>query len=58
MIIVLPANVHMHGILVYSVSLRQQLQDPGRKLVAAQHYNKDGAINNRYELFIEALQHI
>ncbi|WOL02339.1 WD repeat-containing protein 20 isoform X1 [Canna indica] len=31
---------------VYSVSLRQQLQDPGRKLVAAQHYNKDGAINN------------
>ncbi|KAJ3671681.1 hypothetical protein LUZ60_007760 [Juncus effusus] len=31
---------------VYSVSLRQQLQDPGRKLVGAQHYNKDGAINN------------
>ncbi|XP_073013072.1 uncharacterized protein [Typha latifolia] len=31
---------------VYSVSLRQQLQDPGRKLAAAQHYNKDGTINN------------
>nr|CAD1842012.1 unnamed protein product [Ananas comosus var. bracteatus] len=31
---------------VYLVSLRQQLQDPGRKLVAAQHYNKDGTINN------------
>ncbi|XP_052138271.1 uncharacterized protein LOC127756924 [Oryza glaberrima] len=25
---------------VYSMSLRQQLQDPGRKPVAAQHYNK------------------
>lgn len=31
---------------VYSVSLRQQLQDLGKKLVGAQHYNKDGAINN------------
>ncbi|KAH7426915.1 hypothetical protein KP509_10G021700 [Ceratopteris richardii] len=31
---------------VYSVSLRQQLQDPGKKLVAAMHYNKDGTINN------------
>ncbi|KAJ4819023.1 Transducin/WD40 repeat-like superfamily protein [Rhynchospora pubera] len=31
---------------VYTVSLRQQLQDPGRKLVGAQHYNKDGSINN------------
>ncbi|KAL9271471.1 putative catabolite repression protein creC [Drosera capensis] len=28
---------------VYSVSLRQQLQDVGKKLVSAQHYNKDGA---------------
>ncbi|XP_039068307.1 dystrophia myotonica WD repeat-containing protein-like isoform X1 [Hibiscus syriacus] len=31
---------------VYSVSLRQQLQDAGKKLVGAQHYNKDGCINN------------
>ncbi|XAR60456.1 hypothetical protein NMG60_11033853 [Bertholletia excelsa] len=31
---------------VYSVSLRQQLQDFGKKLVGAQHYNKDGSINN------------
>ncbi|CAH1441980.1 unnamed protein product [Lactuca virosa] len=31
---------------VYSVSLRQQLQDGGKKLVGAQHYNKDGCVNN------------
>ncbi|KAI0528575.1 hypothetical protein KFK09_001117 [Dendrobium nobile] len=31
---------------IFTVSLRQQLQDPGKKLVGAQHYNKDGAINN------------
>ncbi|KAL3642565.1 hypothetical protein CASFOL_013380 [Castilleja foliolosa] len=31
---------------VYSVSLRQQLQDVGKKLVGAQHYNKDGVVNN------------
>ncbi|XP_058087716.1 probable catabolite repression protein creC isoform X2 [Magnolia sinica] len=31
---------------VYSVSLRQQLQDPGKKLVGVQHYNKDGLLNN------------
>uniref|UniRef100_A0A5B7AQK9 Uncharacterized protein n=1 Tax=Davidia involucrata TaxID=16924 RepID=A0A5B7AQK9_DAVIN len=31
---------------VYSVSLRQQLQDVGKKIVGAQHYNKDGSINN------------
>ncbi|CAL5334776.1 unnamed protein product [Camellia sinensis] len=31
---------------VYSVSLRQQLQDVGKKLVGAQHYNKDGCVNN------------
>ncbi|KAL3646773.1 hypothetical protein CASFOL_009317 [Castilleja foliolosa] len=31
---------------VYSVSLRQQLQDAGKKLVGAQHYNKDGSVNN------------
>ncbi|MCE0481678.1 hypothetical protein HAX54_039608 [Datura stramonium] len=31
---------------VYSVSLRQQLQDIGKKLIGAQHYNKDGAVNN------------
>ncbi|KAL0409901.1 UNVERIFIED_CONTAM: putative catabolite repression protein creC [Sesamum latifolium] len=35
---------------VYSVSLRQQLQDVGKKLVAAQHYNKDGSVNNRQEI--------
>ncbi|XP_077233779.1 uncharacterized protein LOC143876055 [Tasmannia lanceolata] len=31
---------------VYSVSLRQQLQDVGKKLVGALHYNKDGSLNN------------
>ncbi|KAK6231587.1 hypothetical protein SCA6_001660 [Theobroma cacao] len=31
---------------VYTVSLRQQLQDVGKKLVGAQHYNKDGSVNN------------
>lgn len=31
---------------VYSVSLRQQLQDLGKKLVGAHHYNKDGTVNN------------
>ncbi|KAL3327796.1 hypothetical protein AABB24_035456 [Solanum stoloniferum] len=31
---------------VYSVSLRQQLQDVGKKLIGAQHYNKDGVVNN------------
>ncbi|PIN23377.1 hypothetical protein CDL12_03908 [Handroanthus impetiginosus] len=31
---------------VYSVSLRQQLQDVAKKLVGAQHYNKDGSVNN------------
>ncbi|KAL1313693.1 hypothetical protein HN51_040300 [Arachis hypogaea] len=31
---------------VYSVSLRQQLQDVGKKLVGAQHYNKDGTVSN------------
>ncbi|THG06521.1 hypothetical protein TEA_017685 [Camellia sinensis var. sinensis] len=35
---------------VYSVSLRQQLQDVGKKLVGAQHYNKDGCVNNRQDL--------
>ncbi|KAG6527323.1 hypothetical protein ZIOFF_009422 [Zingiber officinale] len=33
---------------LYSVSLRQQLQDPGRKLVAAQRYHKDGTSSNRH----------
>ncbi|KAF9593013.1 hypothetical protein IFM89_019740 [Coptis chinensis] len=32
---------------VYSVSLRQQLQDVGKKLVGAQHYNKDCSVNSR-----------
>ncbi|GAB2223236.1 hypothetical protein Droror1_Dr00017374 [Drosera rotundifolia] len=31
---------------VYSVSLRPQLQDVGKKLVGAQHYNKDGSVNS------------
>ncbi|XP_057549380.1 uncharacterized protein LOC130827626 [Amaranthus tricolor] len=31
---------------VYSVSLRHQLQDMGKKLVGAHHYNKDGSVNN------------
>ncbi|KAL2938298.1 WD repeat-containing protein 20 [Bienertia sinuspersici] len=31
---------------VYTVSLRQQLQDIGKKLIGAQVYNKDGSINN------------
>ncbi|XP_019151971.1 PREDICTED: WD repeat-containing protein 20-like isoform X3 [Ipomoea nil] len=31
---------------VYSVNLRQQLQDVGKKLVGALHYNKDGSVNN------------
>lgn len=31
---------------VYTVSLRQQLQDIGKKLIGAQHYNKDGFVNN------------
>ncbi|XXG42476.1 hypothetical protein AAC387_Pa01g2748 [Persea americana] len=31
---------------IYSVSLRQQLQDVGKKLVGAQHHNKDGLLNN------------
>ncbi len=35
---------------VYSASLRQQLQDVGKKLVGALHYNKDGSINGRYIL--------
>ncbi|XP_042388209.1 probable catabolite repression protein creC isoform X3 [Zingiber officinale] len=39
--------IGLHSGDVYSVSLRQQLQDPGRKLVAAHHYNKDGANGNR-----------
>ncbi|CAN8279123.1 unnamed protein product [Cochlearia groenlandica] len=31
---------------VYTVSLRQQLQDVSKKLVGAMHYNKDGSVNN------------
>ncbi|KAH9545819.1 hypothetical protein CY35_12G067200 [Sphagnum magellanicum] len=31
---------------VYSASLRQQLQDVGKKLVGGLHYNKDGSINS------------
>lgn len=36
-------------IVVYTVSLRQQLQDVSKKLVGALHYNKDGSVNNRQE---------
>lgn len=36
-------------IVVYSVSLRQQLQDVGKKLVGAQHYNKEGSVTNRQD---------
>uniref|UniRef100_N1R478 Uncharacterized protein n=1 Tax=Aegilops tauschii TaxID=37682 RepID=N1R478_AEGTA len=39
---------------VYSMSLRQQLQEPGRKPVASQHYNrgdKDGMSISRHTLF-------
>ncbi|KAK1270385.1 hypothetical protein QJS04_geneDACA014103 [Acorus gramineus] len=38
--------IGLHSGDVYSVSLRHQLQDVGKKLVGAQHYNKDGSINN------------
>ncbi|XP_020111897.1 WD repeat-containing protein 20 homolog isoform X1 [Ananas comosus] len=38
--------IGLHSGDVYLVSLRQQLQDPGRKLVASQHFNKEGVINN------------
>ncbi|KAI3857336.1 hypothetical protein MKX03_028996 [Papaver bracteatum] len=31
---------------VYSLSLRQQLQDVGKRLIGAQHHNKDGLVNN------------
>ncbi|GLT62499.1 hypothetical protein SLA2020_351350 [Shorea laevis] len=34
---------------VYSVSLRQQLQDVGKKLVGAHHYNKEGSVSNRQD---------
>lgn len=48
-------NIFMHDVVVYMVSLRQQLQDTGRKMVAPQHYfcyNKDGATNNRHALHL------
>ncbi|KAI3986211.1 hypothetical protein MKX01_004355 [Papaver californicum] len=31
---------------VYSLSLHQQLQDVGKRLIGAQHHNKDGLVNN------------
>ena len=34
-------------VVVYSSSLRQQLQDSGKKLVGAHHYNKEGAVTSR-----------
>ncbi|TXG58516.1 hypothetical protein EZV62_016345 [Acer yangbiense] len=40
---------------VYSVSLRQQLQDVGKKLVGAHHYNKDGSVNNGLLLIVVVL---
>ncbi|CAD5195883.1 unnamed protein product [Musa acuminata subsp. malaccensis] len=41
--------IGLHSGDIYLVSLRQQLQDPGRKLLAAQHYNKEGTTNNRHK---------
>ncbi|KAJ0670947.1 putative transcription factor WD40-like family [Helianthus annuus] len=38
--------IGLNGGDVYSASLRLQLQDAGKKLVGAQHYNKDGCVNN------------
>lgn len=38
--------IGLHSGDIYSVSLRQQLQDLGKKLVGAHHYNKDGIVNN------------
>ena len=46
------------AIVVYSVSLRQQLQDVGKKLVGAQHYNKDGSVNNRQNYYSAPDLHI
>lgn len=43
------------AIVVYTVSLRQQLQDVSKKLVGALHYNKDGSVNNRQEIFFSFL---
>ncbi|THU55672.1 hypothetical protein C4D60_Mb11t09030 [Musa balbisiana] len=40
--------IGLHSGDIYLVSLRQQLQDPGRKLLAAQHYNREGTTNNRH----------
>ncbi|KAG6523491.1 hypothetical protein ZIOFF_013351 [Zingiber officinale] len=40
--------IALHSGDVYSVSLRQQLQDPGRKLIAAQRYHKYGTSSNRH----------
>ncbi|RXH83687.1 hypothetical protein DVH24_005940 [Malus domestica] len=34
--------VNLFVVAVYSASLRQQLQDSGKKLVGAHHYNKEG----------------
>jgi hypothetical protein len=45
----------MFIIVVYSVSLRQQLQDVGKKIVGAHHYNKDGILNNRQGFMISSL---
>lgn len=39
----------LYVIVVYSVSLRQQLQDVGKKLVGAQHYNKEGSVSTRQD---------
>ncbi|KAM2047818.1 hypothetical protein ACFX1T_006438 [Malus domestica] len=34
---------------IYSASLRQQLQDSGKKLVGAHHYNKEGSVTSRQD---------
>ncbi|KAG2673861.1 hypothetical protein I3760_13G109300 [Carya illinoinensis] len=38
--------IGLHSGDVYSLSLRQQLQDVGKQLVGAQHYNKEGSVSN------------
>ncbi|KAA3455132.1 putative catabolite repression protein creC isoform X2 [Gossypium australe] len=40
---------------VYSVSLRQQLQDVGKKLVGAHHYNKDAVVALVSHGFLEVM---
>ncbi|PWA93128.1 catabolite repression protein creC [Artemisia annua] len=43
---------------VYSVSLRLQSQDVGKKLVGAHHYNKDGALNNSFDIWLALMEEV